>query len=154
MAKEIKGFNDGHRGRIFSSLILLEETHRKILSAIRDGISSNSGQRLTPLGEEEWRTVDHELREMTVSMRNTVNIFAGQWMKDRLSAEDRKSTLFHLSVLMNELEDQLLLDLSPAKIQANYGRIEDEDAIILQNLHDELAYHINKIKQFILKMRP
>jgi|GEM_PF-2035492 hypothetical protein len=153
MIHERGKLNDGHRGRLFTSLIQLEETHRQILMAIRDGISPNSGQRLTPLNEEEWKSIDDALRGMKNAMSETVNRYAHEWMEERAKAEDRKSTLFYLSVLMNELEDQLLLDLSPSEIQANYGRLEEEDVAVLQNLHETLAYHIMRVKEEMRRMR-
>ncbi len=153
MVKEVKELNDGHRGRLSTSLIQLEETQRQILMAIRDGVSPNSGQRLTPLREEEWKAVDAELQGMHNAMRETVRRYTPDWLKDREKAEERTSTLFYLSTLMNELEDQLLLDLSPNELQSNYGRLTKDDVDVLQNLHETLAYHILRIKEMLRNMR-
>jgi hypothetical protein len=151
--KEIRKINDGHRGRLYTSLLNLEETHRQIMQAVRYGISPNSGQLLTPLQEDEWKALEKELLEMEKAMRDVVERYAGSKLKEREKSEDRNFTLFFLSVLMNELEDQLLLDLAPGELQANYGAVEEADAAVLQRLHEELSYNMQELKAKLQLMR-
>lgn len=129
---------DGHRGHLSASLSSLEETVRHMTEVGRAGRSPSNGQKLTPLPEQDWNVVADALGRAVQRLVDAVRDLAPECLAEREHAEGLSGTLFRLSILLRNAEEQIADDLEPSRVEAKFGALTERERQILAMTADGL----------------
>ncbi len=145
--------NQGHKGHLYSSLLAIEEMSRQMERVGRDGRSPTSGQALTPLAESEWSSLVGYLDQIHKNLQVVISRLVPEGLAEREAVEDRVVTLYWLSVLLRQLEEEIVDDLDPAVTQRKFGDLEDEERRELAELTQELRVNVVKMRATLDNLR-
>jgi hypothetical protein len=129
---------EGLRGHLFASLLAVNDLIRKMERAGREGSSPASGQALTPLSAEEWQTLSEILERIRAQMLNAVRRFNEGGLTRHDAPRSRADTLFWLSILLRQMEEEIVEDLAPAQVERRYGALEEAERAALSELVESL----------------
>lgn len=106
---------DGHTRRLIATLTAFEELMQQ-MEAAANGRSPAGGQRLTPLPPQRWQAIYEPLERARKRLERT----AGHFAVDRITARGRpepiRATVRWLSLLLIQIESEVVNDLLPARM--------------------------------------
>jgi superfamily II DNA/RNA helicase len=129
---------EGLRGHLFASLLAVNDLIHKMERAGREGRSPASGQALTPLSAEEWQTLSEILERIRAQMLDAVRHFNEACLVRHNTPRSRADTLFWLSTLLRQMEEEIMEDLAPARVERRYGALEEAERKALSELVEAL----------------
>ncbi len=145
--------NQGHRGHLYSSLLALEEMSRQMERVARDGRSPTSGQALTPLDESEWGLLAGCLDRMEGQLQEAIRQLAPEGLAERCAVENRSVTLYWLSVLLRQLEEEIVDDLDPARTQRKFGELAGQESGTLTELAQNMRAAVSRMRCYLDGLR-
>lgn len=144
---------DGHYRHLFASLFAIEEVSRQMERVGRDGRSPASGQALTPLAPQDWEAIETRLMQMQERMREAIRGLAPEGLEGRDTAEGRSTTLYWLSFLLRQMEEEIVDDLLPSSTEPKFGDLEPEERVALSHLVESLRADLGAIRTHIERLR-
>jgi hypothetical protein len=116
---------DGHRRHLFASLLAVEDLVRQMERVGCEGTSPTSGQALTPLDQDHWEALAAPLKRLQEGLVEAVQRFAPERLAERGAAEGRSVTFYWLSFLLRQIEEEIVDDLEPARMERKFGALEE-----------------------------
>ena len=96
--------------------------------------SGSAGQPLTPLLPDEWNQLHQGLQSLLDELDALVAALAPQEAARSVERRPIEATRTHLTLLLRELDQNILADLTPQR-GARYGKIgPDDEAVLTQHL--------------------
>lgn len=108
--------------------------------------SGSAGQPLTPLPPDEWDRLRLGLGEILAEIDTLVATLAPQEAARSVERRPVEATRAHLSLLLRELDQQILADLAPAR-GARYGKIAPDDEAALTQHLARMQAQVNKMQE-------
>lgn len=143
---------DGHRRHLLASLLAVEETTRQMAAVGQEGRSPTGAKALTPLSQEDWEPLAAALTRVQERLQEAVRCIAPKPLAERKRAEGYATTLYWLSYLSLQLEDMILGDLTPARME-KYGALSAEEQESLYELLAGLRSDAAAIREQIERLR-
>lgn len=153
VTQQEKAVTDGHCRHLFASLLAIEEASRQMERVGRDGRSPASGQALTPLAPQDWEAIKARLAQMQERLRQVCQSLASEGLKERDTAEGQSTTLYWLSFLLRQMEEEIVDDLSPSSTEPKFGNLEPEERAALSHLVDNLRADLGAMRAQIERLR-
>lgn len=138
---------EGHRRHLCAALEAFEEATKAMEEAGRCGRSHTSGQKLTPLAEGDWQFVSDQLESTRERLMAAVRRYAPEYLEERERAEGTAGTLFRLSILLRHVEEEILDDLRPARMERRYGALAAEERHDLRALTDAVKADLARVRE-------
>ncbi|HXG24364.1 MAG TPA: hypothetical protein VNJ09_07415, partial [Chthonomonadales bacterium] len=108
---------------------------------------------LTPLAPQDWEVIEARLSRMQERVRKAIQGFAPEGLEERDTAEGRSTTLYWLSFLLRQMEEEIVDDLSPSNSEPKFGDLEPEERVALSHLVENLRADLGAIRVQIEKLR-
>ncbi|MBV9851519.1 MAG: hypothetical protein JO250_17770 [Armatimonadetes bacterium] len=137
--------NVGWTNHLLSTRSVLRATIAKIerIAAAGQSPSGSAGTPLTPLPEAEWHRLRQGLDALLAEADALVAALAPEEAARSAQIQPVEATRYHLSLLLRELDQNVLADLEP-KRGARYGRLALEDEA---HLADALARMRRRVRE-------
>jgi len=144
---------DGHRRHLCASLSSFEEFVQNMERAGHDGRSPTSGQKLTPLASRDWKPIAEALRIALARLTEAVRAVAPEKLSGRECAEGLSGTLFRLSILLRQAEEEIVDDLKPARMEGKFGALEEAERRLLADLTRAMRKDLSSARERIDAIR-
>lgn len=128
--------NIGWTNHLLSTRSAIHSTVAKMERIAVAGLSpsGSAGQPLTPLPSHEWHTLHQGLQSLLDELDTLVTALAPQEAARSVERRPIEATRTHISLLLRELDQTILADLTPQR-GARYGKIApDDEAVLAQHL--------------------
>jgi len=144
---------DGHRRQLRASLAAFEAAVRDMERVGRDGRSPTSGQPLAPLPAADWEAIAAPLQRAAGRLAEVARRLDPEGAERRSHEESIGATLFRLAILLRQVEEGIVDDLSPARLRRRYGALSAEESADLEALVHNMRGDLVEAREVIEALR-
>jgi len=144
-----KRMTDGQQAHLFASLVAFHELVRQMERVGRQGKSPVAGQELTPLQTDTWKGIEELLDAARDRLEDAVRRMAPGRLESRDAQEGLGATLFWLAILLRQLNEEVIDDLDPARVERKFGAMTEDERVELAELVRELRRCTHQVQQLL-----